>query len=118
MQSFELIVSAVENIVNPHAENSSSVVTRKRGNYNHYSPEIRAKIGKYASENGDLKDINHFKAQIPNLTIKKTYMKELREKKKRENTEAEVISIPHDTLGRPLILHELESKSEFPFFRA
>lgn len=82
MQSFELIVSAVGNIVNPHAENSSSEVTRKRGNYNRYSPEIRAKIGKYTSENGDLKDIYHFKAQIPNLTFKKTYMKELREKKR------------------------------------
>ena len=41
---------------------------RKRRNYNHYSPEMRAKIGKYASENGNLRAINHFKAQVSNLT--------------------------------------------------
>ena len=30
-------------------EKSSSATARKRGNYNHYSPEIHAKIGKYAN---------------------------------------------------------------------
>lgn len=89
-----------------------------RGTFREWCKYVCAKIGKYLSENGDLKDINHVKAQIPNLTFKTTYIKKPREEKQRENTEAEVISIPHDTRGRPPILHELESKSEFPFFRA
>ena len=62
---FQAVVSAIEDKVNPDTENSSEA--KKRGNYNHYSPEIRAKIGKYASENGNSKEIKHFKAEIPNL---------------------------------------------------
>ena len=48
-------------------EKSSSATARKRGNYNHYPPEIRAKIGKYASENGNSKALKQFKAEVPNL---------------------------------------------------
>ena len=62
---FQAVVSAIEDKANPDTENSSEA--KKRGNYNHYSPEIRAKIGKYASENGNSKEIKHFKAEFPNL---------------------------------------------------
>ena len=51
------VVLSVEHMVDP----DDSTSTRKRRNYNHYSPEMRAKIGKYASENGNLRAINHFK---------------------------------------------------------
>lgn len=112
---YQNVVSAVANIVNPHVENSSAA-TRKRGNYHHYSPEIRAKIGRYASENGNSKAIKHFKAQIPTLkesavrTFKQAYEKKLKEERKKGNTEAQVLAIPHDTRGRPPILLELDSK--------
>ena len=48
-EEYNEVVLSVANIVDPDKNSSSN---RKRGNYNHYSPEMRAKIGKYASENG------------------------------------------------------------------
>ena len=47
---YQNVVSVVGTLVDDHdGEKSSSATARKRGNYNHYSPEIRAKIAKYAS---------------------------------------------------------------------
>ena len=64
-EEYNAVVLSVGNIVDPDKNSSSN---RKRGNYNHYSPKMRAKTSKYASENGNLRAINHFKAQLPNLT--------------------------------------------------
>ena len=81
-------------------------------NYNHYSPEISAKIGKYASENGNSKALKQFKAEVPNLkestvrSFKQVYVK-VKELRKKRNVEAQVLAIPSDTRGRPPILLEL-----------
>ena len=108
------VVLSVEHMVDP----DDSTSTRKRRNYNHYSPEMRAKIGKYASENGNLRAINHFKEQVSNLsestvrTFKQAYEKKLKEKKKQGGAHAQVTvtSIPEDTRGRPPILLDLDKK--------
>ena len=63
-EEYNEVVLSVGDAVDPNKNLSSK---RKRGNYNHYSPELRAQIGKYASENGNLRALNHFKAQLPNL---------------------------------------------------
>ena len=63
-EEYNEVVLSVGDAVDPNKDLSSK---RKRGNYNHYSPELRAQIGKYASENGNLRALNHFKAQLPNL---------------------------------------------------
>ena len=103
----------MRNIVDPDRNSSSN---RKRGNYNHYSPEMRAKIGKYASENGNLRAINHFKALLPKLTestvrtFKKTYQKKLKETKRQGGIQESVTSILHGTRGRPPILLDLDQK--------
>ena len=92
------------------------LAARKRGKYQHYSAEKRAKIGKYASENGNSKAINHFKEELPTLrestvrTFKQAYQKRLREEKKKGNTDVTVIATLSDTRGRPSILRELDSK--------
>ena len=107
------VVLSVEHMVDP----DDSTSTRKRRNYNHYSPEMRAKIGKYASENGNLRAINHFKEQVSNLsestvrTFKQAYEKKLKEKKKQGGAHAQVTvtSIPEDTRGRPIFL-DLDKK--------
>ena len=57
-KEYNEVVLSVGNILDPDRNSSSN---RKRGNYNHYFPEMRAKIGKYASENGNLRAVNHFK---------------------------------------------------------
>ena len=101
------------NIVDP---DKSCPSNRKRGNYNHYSPEMRAKIGKYASENGNLRAINHFKAQLPNLTestvrtFNQAYQKKLKETKSQGGIQESGTSIPHGTRGRPPILLDLDQK--------
>ena len=108
------VVLSVERMVDP----DDSTSTRKRRNKNHYSPEMRAKIGKYASENGNLRAINHFKEQVSNLsestvrTFKQAYEKKLKEKKKQGGAHAQVTvtSIPEDTRGRPPILLDLDKK--------
>ena len=47
---------------------STASLSRKRGKYTYLSPEIRAKIDKYASENGNSNAIIHFKKELPALT--------------------------------------------------
>ncbi len=39
-------------------------VTAKRGKYNHYTPEERARIGKYCAENGPTYASTHFSALL------------------------------------------------------
>ena len=114
---YQNVVSVVGTLVDDHdGEKSSSARARKRGNYNHYSPEIRAKIGKYASENGNLKALKKFKAEVPNLkestmrSFKQAYKRKLKEVTKKRNVEAQVLAIPSDTRGRPPILLELDAK--------
>ena len=64
-EEYNEVVLSVGNIVDSDKISSSN---RKRGNYNHYSLRMRAKTGKYAHENVNLRAINPFKAQLPNLT--------------------------------------------------
>ena len=109
--------SSVATLVNPHSTEGSSATSaaRKRGKYQHCSAETCAKIGKYASANGNSKAINHFKEELPTLkestvrTFKRAYEKRVREEKKKGKTDATVIAIPSDTRGRPPILCDPES---------
>ena len=39
-------------------------VATKRGKYNHYTPEQRARIGRYAAENGGSRAALHFSAML------------------------------------------------------
>ena len=66
-------------------ESPTASSSRKRGNYTPFSAEIRVKIGKYASENGNSKAICHFKKELPALkestvgTFKQAYEKRVKE---------------------------------------
>ena len=111
-EEYNEVVLSVGDAVDPNKNLSSK---RKRGNYNHYSPELRAQIGKYASENGNLRALNHFKAQLPNLkestvrTFKQAYQKKLKEMK-RQGIQESVTSIPHVTRGCSPLLLDLDQK--------
>lgn len=111
---YNAVVSSVADIVTTESSTASS--SRKRGKYTHFSAEIRAKIGKYASENGNSKAICHFKKELPALkestvrTFKQAYEKRLKEERRKGNTEAHIVAIPHDTRGCPPSLLELDSK--------
>ena len=86
----------------------------KRQSYAHYSGEMRAKIGKYAAENGKEKARKHFSKDFPDLkestirNFEKKYYVKLAEARKAGNTE--VICIPSEVRGRPPILTDLDNK--------
>ena len=83
-----------------------------RGKYTFYTPENRAKIGKYALENGNERARRHFLLQFPNLNestvrnFKKGYKEQLAYQKKRNNPQP-ITSKPK---GRPPLLLELDEK--------
>ena len=100
-------------MANPSPETTAK---RKRGTYNYYRPEIRAKIAKYAPEHGNSKGIGHFQADYPNLkestvrTYKQAYKKKLEEQKRKGCLRQAVQVIPFEPQGRPPILLELDNK--------
>ena len=88
---------------------------RVRGTYTQYSAEQRAKIGKFALENGNEKARKHFIVQFPNLkestirNYKKAY-KQLLDHQRKEHQPQPVTKIPAKPRGRPPILLELDEK--------
>ena len=115
---YHAVESSVASLANPHATEGSLATSaaRKHGKYQHYSAETHAKIGKYASENGNSKANNHFKEELPTLkestvrTFKQAYEKRLWEEKKKDNIGATITAILSDTRGWPPILRDLDSK--------
>lgn len=93
---YNAVVSSVADIVTPESSTASS--SRKRGKHTHFSAEIRAKTGKYASENDNSKAICHFKKELPALkestvrTFKQAYEKRLKEERRKGNTEANIVA--------------------------
>ncbi|XP_069950237.1 uncharacterized protein [Cherax quadricarinatus] len=77
----------------------------KRGNYASYSPELRAEIGKYAAEHGNLAAVQHFKEQL-GFEIPESTVRGLKDKYliKRVRGKKEVVSIGFAQRGRPMRL--------------
>ena len=103
-------------------ESSESTVTpppakRRRGNgtYTSYKQNVRAKIGKYALENGNERARRHFAKEFPNLAestiryFKKLYQQEL-EKQRRKPDLQPVAVISAKPKGRPPLLLDLDEK--------
>ncbi|XP_071447925.1 uncharacterized protein [Hetaerina americana] len=91
----------------------------KRGSYNFLSPELRARIGKYASEHGNLKTAKYFEAevgrQIPESTIRglrdKYVMKQMHVTSSTKTSEGadgnscqQVTALGYAPRGRPMVL--------------
>lgn len=77
----------------------------KRGNYASYSPELRAEIGKYASEHGNLAAVQYYKEKL-GFEIPESTVRGLRDKYliKRVRGKKEVLSIGFAQRGRPMRL--------------
>ena len=86
-------------------------VEKKRSPYNFATPEQKAKIGKYAAENGTTNAIRHFSKELPNLkesTIRgwrSAYVLELKHRTKGDE-DLRVDRLPQGKIGRPLMLGE------------
>lgn len=84
-----------------------------RGKYVVYTDEDRAKIGKYACENGNERARRHFSEKIPGLkestvrNFKKMYREKLREKD--QHSPQPVLRIPTQPRGRPPLMGDLDT---------
>ena len=86
---------------------------RKRGQYHHYDGELRAKIAKYACENGNKSAVTKFSdslgyslSEATVRNFKRTYLSKL---KVTRDADA-ITSLPHATLGRPLLIGEFDDQ--------
>ena len=86
---------------------------RKRGPYHRYGNELRAKIAKYACENGNKSAVEMFSTQlgysISEATVRNfkcTYLLKLRAG---DDPDA-ITELPHATLGRPLLIGEFDDQ--------
>lgn len=88
----------------------SSYLCGKRGNYVSYSPELRAEIGRYAAESGNLMAITHFKEKL-GLEIPESTVRGLKEKYmiKRMRGEQDVKSLGFAQRGRPMRLGKYDA---------
>lgn len=80
---------------------------RKGSKHSHYTPEIRAKIGRYAAENGNSSASQKFR--VPESTVrgfKTQYLQKLKHVKDPEN----ITTLHHKLLGRPLKLGSLDKE--------
>ena len=78
---------------------------RKRGKYNHYYAEVRAKIAKHACEYGNkpasvkfTQELGHYMSESSVRNMKKAHFLKL----KSVLDPADINSLPHAALGRPL----------------
>lgn len=79
---------------------------RRRGQYTFYDGELRAKIGRYAAENGDAAACRKFSKELKK-TLNESTVRGMRNayiKNKAVNTETEVTSLPIRQRGRPCLL--------------
>ena len=103
----EMVANGVPDLANPSPSKGRRVT---RGKYTVYTAESQAKIGKYASENGNERARLHFKTQFPKLkestikNFKKAYKDQLKKK------DQVVTALPTMPRGRPPILKELDAK--------
>ena len=91
----------------------------KRRRYTTFSDKQRAKVGKYAEENGNAAALRKFRSELPNLEestarfFKKRYLDELW-----VSSGAAVTTIPSWKCGRPLTFGEIDDEVQTKFIRA
>ena len=112
VEEHSTVTAFVSQLANPEPEAKKR---KTKGNYTHYSDEDRAKIGKYATENGNERARKRFLTKFPHLTestvrsFKKRYLEKMETEKKKANPQP-VTSLPNNVRGRPPILLELDGK--------
>ena len=94
---------------------SASKKRKKRGKYVQYTPEDRARIGRYALENGNERARLKFQPSFSNLSestirnFKKAYLEKLNHERKQAQPK-QVTALTTQPRGHPPILLELDGK--------
>ena len=99
----EVVANGVPDLANPSPSKRRRVTISK---YTVYTPENRAKIGKYSSENGNERARLHFKTKFAKL--KESTIRNF--KKAYRDKDQVVTALPTMPRGRPPILMELDAK--------
>ena len=115
-QEYQNVLSNVVDLTipSPAQPDSSKKQRAKRKPYTHFTDEERAKISKYAAENGNSNAIKHFEKDFPGLNestvrnFKKKYYSQLSDA--RRKGKSTVTAIPSKVRGRPPVLMELDEK--------
>ena len=94
---------------NDSVQQVSTGKRRKWGRYQHYDAEVRAKIAKHACQHGNksaalrfTQELSHCVSESSMRNMKKAYLRVL----KSIPDPDKVVSLPHASLGRPLLLRE------------
>ncbi|CAC5368608.1 unnamed protein product [Mytilus coruscus] len=84
---------------------------RKRGDYNNYDDETRAKIARYAVDNGVARASRKFTSDL-GRKVSETTIRSMRDTyvKLKKKVGTEVVTIPHSPRGNPLLLGDLDTK--------
>ena len=92
---------------------SGNQVMSKRGQYKAYDETTRARIGRYAAENGNKAAVEKFSAElgyiVPESTVRGMKTAYLRELKKAKDSSG-VKTLPHQNKGRPLKLGKYDEQ--------
>lgn len=98
----------VEELRNKVDEEVRKIVPRRKHSKKHYSPELKAQIGRHAAENGNAASCRKF--NIPESTVrgfKTKYLAKLKNAGPLSSPDR-IKRIDHATLGRPLKLGSLD----------
>ncbi|XP_006819533.1 uncharacterized protein LOC102800823, partial [Saccoglossus kowalevskii] len=92
---------------NTAVEQSVSVSRkRKRGDYNFYSDEVRAKIGRSALENGVMKTVRKFSKDL-GKNVSESSVRSMRDsyvRKQKQDSSSIVTALPKGQRGQPLLI--------------
>ncbi|KAL3842137.1 hypothetical protein ACJMK2_020185 [Sinanodonta woodiana] len=104
-------LAGISDTVHLNAFDTSYRTVKRRRTNNHYSPEIRAEIGKYALEHGNTKAAKKYSKEL-NMSVgestvrsfKKQYLDILK------NSKGEITELIKARRGRPLVLSDLNQE--------
>lgn len=103
-------IEAVQKSISMTLDVTASTKSQQRGKCNSYSPEQRAKIGKYVAENGLTQAARHFTAiwginvnESTARRLKSEYLNKLEKISKQRSQE-------DDSTGEPIVVTTLETK--------
>lgn len=104
--------------MNREVQEATSIGSKRtgRGPYKRYSTNVRAEIGKYASNRGVAAAARYFSKKL-NCRVSETTVRSIRSsyaegvRKRRAKDEEDIVALPLRKRGRPLLLgQELDTK--------
>ena len=106
-------IEAANKKVQQELDNPDNKRKRKRGDYHHYSPEVRAKVAKYACNYGNKSAVKKFSKELGHDLSEGTvrnFKRKYLDKVKSVGDPDSVTSLPSAPSGRPLLLGKYDDE--------